>query len=237
MLDRITYEVLRSALYATAREMKVAMMRTAASPIIHAGGDVSAAIFDAEMRLVAQGNDIPTMLGSAVISTRESVLAVGRDNLRPGDVIISNDVYLGGGNHQPDIQLTRPVFLDDEIIAFVMTRGHWTDIGGKSPGSFTPDTWDIFGEGVRIPPVFIYRKDEPVTDIMSMIVHNTRNPDACTLDILARSVATGASSNSRASTDRLRSPRPWRKHSFIPSAGCARRSRRFLMGSIRAATS
>ncbi|MFC3074323.1 hydantoinase B/oxoprolinase family protein [Shinella pollutisoli] len=190
MLDRITYEVLRSALYATAREMKVAMMRTAASPIIHAGGDVSAAIFDAEMRLVAQGNDIPTMLGSAVISTRESVLAVGRDNLRPGDVIISNDVYLGGGNHQPDIQLTRPVFLDGEIIAFVMTRGHWTDIGGKSPGSFTPDTWDIFGEGVRIPPVFIYRNDEPVADIMSMIVHNTRNPDACTLDILAQYAGT-----------------------------------------------
>ncbi|WP_337181837.1 hydantoinase B/oxoprolinase family protein [Shinella sp.] len=190
MLDRITYEVLRSALYATAREMKVAMMRTAASPIIHAGGDVSAAIFDAEMRLVAQGNDIPTMLGSAVISTRESVSAVGRDNLRPGDVIISNDVYLGGGNHQPDIQLTRPVFLDDDIIAFVMTRGHWTDIGGKSPGSFTPDTWDIFGEGVRIPPVFIYRNDEPVTDIMSMIVHNTRNPDACTLDILAQYAGT-----------------------------------------------
>lgn len=142
------------------------------------------------MRLVAQGNDIPTMLGSAVISTRESVLAVGRDNLRPGDVIISNDVYLGGGNHQPDIQLTRPVFLDGEIIAFVMTRGHWTDIGGKSPGSFTPDTWDIFGEGVRIPPVFIYRNDEPVADIMSMIVHNTRNPDACTLDILAQYAGT-----------------------------------------------
>lgn len=189
-MDRITYEVLRSALYATAREMKVAMMRTAASPIIHAGGDVSAAIFDPDMRLVAQGNDIPTMLGSAVISTRESVLAVGRENLRPGDVIISNDVYLGGGNHQPDIQLTRPVFMDGKIIAFVMTRGHWSDIGGKSPGSFTPDTWDIFGEGVRIPPVLIYRDDEPVADVMTLIVHNTRDPEARTLDILAQYAGT-----------------------------------------------
>jgi N-methylhydantoinase B len=189
-MDKITYEVLRSALYAVAREMKVAMMRTAASPIIHAGGDASAAIFDADMSLVAQGNDIPTMLGSAVISTKQSIESVGRHNLRPGDVVISNDVYLGGGNHQPDVQLTRPVFMDGEIIAFVMTRGHWSDIGGQSPGSFTPDTWDIFAEGVRIPPLFIYRNDEPVGDIVKLIVNNTRDPAARTLDINAQYAGT-----------------------------------------------
>ena len=84
-------------------------------------GDASAAIFDAKMQLVAQGNDIPTMMGSAVISTKASVEAVGVKNLRPGDVIISNDVYLGGGNHQPDVQLTRPVFFEGEIIAIEKT--------------------------------------------------------------------------------------------------------------------
>src|SRR5216683_2356484 len=110
-MDKITYEIIRSGLYAIAREMKIAMMRTAASPIIHSGGDASAAIFDADMQLVA-----------------------------PGDVILSNDVYLGGGNHQPDVQFTRPIFLDGKIIAFAMTRGHWSDIGGQAPGSFTPDT-------------------------------------------------------------------------------------------------
>jgi N-methylhydantoinase B len=82
-MDKITYEIIRSGLYAIAREMKVAMMRTAASPIIHSGGDASAAIFNADMELVAQGNDIPTMLGSAVMSTRASVEAIGRDRLRP----------------------------------------------------------------------------------------------------------------------------------------------------------
>lgn len=107
-METIVYEILRNSLYSIAREMKVAMMRTAASPIMHLGADASAAVFDAQMQLVAQGNDIPTMLGSAVISTRRSVEAIGRDRLQPGDVIISNDVYLGGGNHQPDVQLTRP---------------------------------------------------------------------------------------------------------------------------------
>ena len=135
-MDTVVYEIIRSGLYAAAREMKVAMMRTAASPIIHSGGDASAAIFDAKMQLVAQGNDIPTMMGSAVMSTKASVEAIGVKNLRHGDVIISNDVYLGGGNHQPDVQLTRPVFVDGEIVAYTMTRGHWVDIGGIAPGIF-----------------------------------------------------------------------------------------------------
>lgn len=189
-LDPTTFEIIRSGLYACAREMKVAMMRAAASPIIHSGGDASAAIFDAEMQLVAQGNDIPTMLGSAVLSVPASVSAIGREALRPGDVIISNDAYLGGGNHQPDVQLTRPIFHEDRIIAFAMTRGHWSDIGGQSPGSFNPDTWDIFGEGVRIPPVLLYRNDEPVRDVHELIVRNTREPEARSMDIKAQYAGT-----------------------------------------------
>jgi N-methylhydantoinase B len=189
-METIVYEIIRHSLYAIAREMKVAMMRTAASPIMHLGADASAAVFDAQMQLVAQGNDIPTMLGSAVISTKVSVETIGRDNLRPGDVIISNDAYLGGGNHQPDVQITRPIFVDGEIVAFVMTRGHWTDIGGQAPGSYMLNTWDIFGEGIRIPPVLLYRNDEIVTDVQKMIVQNTRDPEGRLLDIQAQYAGT-----------------------------------------------
>lgn len=189
-METIVYEILRNSLYATAREMKIAMMRTAASPIMHLGADASAAVFDADMQLVAQGNDIPTMLGSAVISTKVSVEAIGRDKLRPGDVIISNDAYLGGGNHQPDVQVTRPIFVDDELVAFVMTRGHWTDIGGQAPGSYTLNTWDIFGEGIRIPPVLLYRNDEIVPDVLNMIIQNTRDPEGRLLDIQAQYAGT-----------------------------------------------
>jgi N-methylhydantoinase B len=185
-MDVVTYEILRSSLFATAREMKLAMMRTAGSPIVHSGGDASAAVFDAEMQLVAQGNDIPTMLGSAVISTKASVEAIGRAKLRPGDVIVSNDVYLGGGNHQPDVQFTRPVFVDGEIVAFVMTRGHWSDIGGQLPGSYTTLTWDVFAEGIRIPPVLLYRDDRLVEDLAGLILQNTRDPAVRLLDMQAQ---------------------------------------------------
>ncbi len=189
-METIVYEILRNSLYAIAREMKIAMMRTAASPIMHLGADASAAVFDAQMQLVAQGNDIPTMLGSAVISTKVSVETIGRENLRPGDVIISNDAYLGGGNHQPDIQITRPVFFENEIVAFVMTRGHWNDIGGQAPGSYALNTWDIYGEGIRIPPVLLFRNDEIVRDIQNMIVQNTRDPEGRLLDIQAQYAGT-----------------------------------------------
>jgi len=185
-MNKIDFEVIRSSLYAVAREMKIAMMRTAASPIIHAGGDASAAIFDAGMQLVAQGNDIPTMMGSAVVSTRASVEYVGVQNLRPGDVIISNDAYLGGGNHQPDVQFTRPIFLDGEIVAYTMTRGHWQDIGGTTPNSNSLATWDIFGEGIRIPPVLAFRDDAPVHDLITLITQNTREADNRALDIQAQ---------------------------------------------------
>jgi N-methylhydantoinase B len=189
-MDIVTYEIIRSSLFAVAREMKIAMMRTAGSPLMHASGDSSAAIFDADMQLVAQGNDIPTMLGSAVISTRVSVDAIGLENLRPGDVIVSNDAYVGGGNHQPDVQFTRPVFVGREIVAFVMTRGHWTDIGGQSPGSYTVTTWDVFAEGIRIPPVLLYRDDKPVRDVLEILTRNSRNSHELLLDIQAQYAGT-----------------------------------------------
>jgi N-methylhydantoinase B len=142
------------------------------------------------MQLVAQGNDIPAMMGSAVMSTKASVEAIGVKNLRHGDVIISNDVYLGGGNHQPDVQLTRPVFVDGEIVAYTMTRGHWVDIGGIAPGSFAVATWDVHAEGIRIPPVLLFRDDRPVDDVFRLIVQNTRDADNRTLDIKAQYAGT-----------------------------------------------
>ena len=185
-MDRITQEVIRSGLYAVAREMKATMSRTAASPIIHSGGDSSAAVFDADMQLIAQGNDIPTMLGSSILSTRACVEAIGAATLRPGDVIIGNDTYLAGGNHQPDVQFTRPVFWKDEIVAYVITRAHWPDIGGSTPGSVSIATLDVFGEGVRIPPILLYRQDRLDEPLANLIIHNTRNPSMALLDIQAQ---------------------------------------------------
>ena len=99
-MDIVTYEILRSSLYAAAREMKLAMMRTAGSPIVHSGGDASAAVFDAEMQLVAQGNDIPTMLGSAALTLLVGLIAY-KLNLR--ELLIRCAILTGAGDRRDQL--------------------------------------------------------------------------------------------------------------------------------------
>lgn len=185
-MDKISQEIIRSGLYSIAREMKVAMMRTATNPILHSGADASAAVCGPDLQLVAQGNDIPAMLGSSVFSTRAAVTAIGVENLRAGDVIISNDIYSAGGSHLPDAQFTRPVFFEGRIVAYTITRAHWTDIGGKEPTSSSAATWDIFAEGMRIPPLLLYREDTLNESLAAFIMANSRQPDIRRSDIQAQ---------------------------------------------------
>ena len=189
-MDTVAYEIIRSGLYAAAREMKVAMMRTAASPIIHSGGDASAAIFDAKMQLVAQGNDIPTMMGSAVMSTKASVEAIGVREPAP-----RRRHHLQrrlSRRRQPSarraadaagVRRRRDRRLHDDARPLGRYRRH-------RAGLFAVATWDVHAEGIRIPPVLLFRDDKPVDDVFRLIVHNTRDADNRTLDIKAQYAGT-----------------------------------------------
>lgn len=172
--DPITFEVVRSALMAVAAEMKVTMMRTAYSPLIAVGGDLSTAVADAKGEVVAQGQDIPVQLGAIPLSLRMTLAAYGVDRLRDGDVLVSNDPYLAGSNHLNDVCMVMPVFVDGEIFAYTVSRAHWTDIGGYSPGAFNTRVWDIYGEGLRIPAVLAYQGFEPVETTFNLILANVR---------------------------------------------------------------
>jgi N-methylhydantoinase B len=172
--DPITFEVVRSALMAVAAEMKVAMMRTAYSPLIAIGGDLSTAVADGGAQVVAQGQDIPVQLGAIPLSLRMTLSAYGAERLRDGDVLVSNDPYLAGSNHLNDVCMVMPVFVDGKIFAYTVSRAHWTDIGGYSPGSFNTRVWDIYGEGLRIPAVLAYENYEPVETTFNLILANVR---------------------------------------------------------------
>lgn len=172
--DPITFEVVRSALIAVAAEMKVAMMRTAYSPLIAVGGDLSTALADGRAEVVAQGQDIPVQLGAIPLSLRMTLSAYGPERLRDGDVLISNDPYLAGSNHLNDVCMVMPVFVEGKIFAYAVSRAHWTDIGGFSPGAFNTRMWDIYGEGLRIPAVLAYQNYEPVETTFNLILANVR---------------------------------------------------------------
>jgi N-methylhydantoinase B len=181
--DPVTFEVIRRALMAIAAEMKVAMMRTAYSPLIAVGGDLSTAVADAKVEVVAQGQDIPVQLGAIPLSLRMTVSAFGAERLGDGDVLVSNDPYAAGSNHLNDVCMVMPVFVEGSLFAYTVSRAHWTDIGGHSPGAFNTRVWDIYGEGLRIPAVLAYHKYEPVESTHNLILANVRNPEERIWDI------------------------------------------------------
>jgi N-methylhydantoinase B len=172
-VDPVTFEVVSGGLRALAQEMKVSVMRTAYSPIVASGGDMSAGIADSQGRVVAQGQDIPAQLG-ALPGSLEAMLAGWHGKLEPGDVLIGNDPYLCGSNHINDVCLVMPMFVNDELLAYACTRTHWMDIGGGTPGSFNAQVADMYAEGLRIPTVLAYRKYEPVEPIWEIIFANVR---------------------------------------------------------------
>jgi N-methylhydantoinase B len=174
VLDQVTYQVIHGGLRALAQEMKISVMRTAYSPVVASGGDMSAGIADVKGRVVAQGQDIPAQLG-ALPSSFESMLERRMGALRPGDVLIGNDPYLCGSNHVNDVCLVMPAFTEDEeLLGYVCTRTHWMDIGGATPGSFNARVPDMFAEGLRIPTLLAYSGYEPVPDIWELIFSNVR---------------------------------------------------------------
>ena len=94
--------------------------------------------------------------------------------MKPGDVLYQNDPYQGN-NHLPDFIMAKPVFFDGRIVAYTAVRGHYVDVGGGGPGSYSATMPDIYAEGLRIPPVRIFKEGVLNQDIVDVLLHNTRN--------------------------------------------------------------
>jgi N-methylhydantoinase B len=171
-VDPATFAVVRNALYAIAEEMGVVLAKTAYSPLLKAGGDYSCALFDCAGEMVAQGNNIPTHLGSMPLAVQAVIRAW--EAFRPGDVFIHNDPYFGGA-HLPDVNVVTPVFHEARQLGFACVRAHWPDVGGAVPGSYGTTT-EIFGEGLRMPPVRLRSGGEVNRDVEAVIFANVRVP-------------------------------------------------------------
>lgn len=175
--DPATFEVVKNSLYAAAEEMKVVLAKTAYSPILKSAGDYSCGVFDVSGNMVAQGPDLPIHLGSmpdAVKAVVQSVEAMAED-FQPGDIFIHNDPYFGG-SHLPDVNVVSPAFREGRLLGFACVRAHWPDIGSATPGSYGAVT-EIFGEGLRLPPVRLYSAGKLNRDVDAIIFCNVRTPD------------------------------------------------------------
>jgi len=167
--DPTTLEIYRALFTSVAEEMGVALRRTAFSPNIKERRDYSCAVFDAAGRVIAQGDHMPVHLGSMPMAVAAALAEI---DIVPGDVVALNDPF-AGGTHLPDVTLVMPVAAGKRILFYVANRAHHADIGGATPGSMGLAT-DIYGEGIRIPPVRLVRAGVLDRDMMRLLLANVR---------------------------------------------------------------
>jgi N-methylhydantoinase B len=182
-VDPATFEIIKNSLYKIAEEMRVVLARTAYSPLLKSAGDYSCGVFDAQGAMVAQGPDLPIHLGSV-----HAVADAFAGDVHDGDVFIHNDPYFGG-SHLPDVNVVRPAFHHGRLLGYACLRAHWPDVGSATPGSYGAVT-EIFGEGLRLPPLRLIGRGALNRELEKLILANVRTPDERRGDLGAQLAAT-----------------------------------------------
>jgi N-methylhydantoinase B len=167
-------EVLRHAFEGIADEMSKTLHRSAYTVVIKDSNDFSCALFDTDGALVAQGSNAPTHLGSMSYALKDLIEFWGND-VRPGDVFISNDPYRGG-THLPDVHIFMPVFDAERRFAWAGNIAHHGDWGGRVPGSISVQNRSVYEEGVIYPHVRLESEGRPNRDIYQLLAANVRQP-------------------------------------------------------------
>lgn len=181
-IDPATQEIMKNRFLAIANQMTQVAMRSAYSTIIKEMQDISSSIFDAKLRLIAEGANVPIHL-NLLRPCLKSIFTyhMDLDDLRPGDVILTNDPYIGkdgeskGSHHTNDVVTVVPVFLENKLICLSTIVGHHRDVGGNWPGT---RGWniEIWQEGLKIKPVKLYKAGRVDEDVLGLILNNTRVP-------------------------------------------------------------
>jgi N-methylhydantoinase B len=193
MIDPVTLAVIQAGLQQVCDEMDLTFSRAAFSPVIAEADDRSDGIYSAtDGSLIAQGSKgLPVFVGVMQFSTR-TILQRIADGItaapEPGDIYIVNDPYLGG-THLMDVRFAMPVYRGDRIFCWLSNTGHWPDTGGAVPGGFSASAISAEQEGLRIPPVKLFKKGQLDTEIYQIICSNIRVSEQRIGDVTAQASA------------------------------------------------
>jgi N-methylhydantoinase B len=187
-IDPVTLAVIQNGLIQVCNEMDLAFQRGAFSPVISEAFDRSDGIYHRDNgELIAQGDlGLPIFMGTMQYGTA-SVIERAKD-VRPGDVYIANDPYLGG-THLMDVRFYRPFFYKGELFCWLANTGHWRDTGGAVPGGFSAQATDVEMEGLRLPPVKLIKEGKVDDEILSIVLSNIRTADQTIGDIKAQAAS------------------------------------------------
>lgn len=189
LLDPVGVEVCRHALVGVAEEMGTVMKRAAFSAMIKERDDRSCALFTPDLELVAQAEHLPIHLALLVSTVPAAVRVLGQ--LAPGDISLHNDPYVGG-SHLPDFTSIMPVYDGERLLGYNAVIAHMTDVGGSTPGGLGGGAREIVEEGLRLPPVRLYRRGELDEQLLTVVKANVRLGDTIAGDLLAQAAANRA---------------------------------------------
>ncbi len=186
-LDAVSTGIYWDRLVAITNEILSALVRTSFSPNVRESYDLACMLFDAEGRSIAQGTySVPSFTGSAPRTVRRMLDKFPASTLTPGDVLATNDPWIGTG-HLFDINVLRPIFRGDRLIGYSLSITHLPDIGGLG---FTSTAREIFEEGLRFPIMKIVKGGIPNREFFDLVADNVRTPDETIGDIMANVTCT-----------------------------------------------
>ncbi|TDM05369.1 MAG: 5-oxoprolinase [Ideonella sp. MAG2] len=194
--DPVTLQVIKDALTAIGQEMFQVMIRTSMSPIIYETTDFAVGLTDAKGELIAQGNGVAGFLATLDTAVQSTLQHHPAATLKPGDVIITNTPYEGGGTHLSDVLIIVPIHHQQELVGFSVNKSHWTEVGGKDAGSVSTTAREIFHEGLHLRFLKLYNAGQINEALLGVIGANVRMP-AQTLGDLHAGVAAARTGEKR----------------------------------------
>ena len=184
--DAVELELLWRRLISLVDEAAAALVRTSFSTLVRESYDFSCIVTDAQGESLVQATEsIPSFIGTLPATVKHFLRFFPPEELSPGDILITNDIWLGTG-HLPDITVAKPIFRDGKLVAFSASTAHAPDIGGKIR---SPEPREVFEEGLQIPPMKLMRAGRADETLVSIIRKNVRTPDETMGDLWAQVVA------------------------------------------------
>ncbi len=180
--DAVSLGIMWDRLVSLTDEIVSTLVRTSFSTIVNESYDLTVVVLDADANSIAQGTfSVPVFIGSAPVTAQHMLKRFPPETLKPGDIIITNDPWLGTG-HLFDITMLRPVFRKGRIVAYTMSITHLPDIGGMGFGSAATE---VYHEGLRLPICKLYDAGKLNELIVEIVRTNVRVPEQTMGDIMA----------------------------------------------------
>lgn len=184
VIDPITLSVTANYLRTLTEEMGQSLQDTAYSTVFSEALDFSCTVFDGRGDLIGQGNFCPSQLAATTFAVKAVQRVFEPDGLEPGDVVLHNDPF-SGMNHLPEHMVLKAVFVDGQIVGYVVCIGHMAEVGGLAAGGFPGDAQEVFHEGLRLPPIRLVKQGVLDRDLWTVILANGRTPRVMAGDLRA----------------------------------------------------